>query len=133
MIVLNNNEFEIDEINYFFGKYNAVINKERKEGYSLFVDFMHKNFKLRIETIYDKENLLLMKKYNKEEITRFVTDITYEDKYGWISLITGKRICFIEKVEDDKYIINLKCITEECGKKYDIELNELIILESEIK
>ena len=37
---------------------------------------------------------------DKKDISKYISDITYEDKKGWISLITGNYNCFITKTKN---------------------------------
>ena len=57
-----------------------------------------------------------------------MSDIIYEDQKGWISLILGKYICYLERINDCEYRIELNCETEEALEMYKININEIIKL-----
>ena len=52
-----------------------------------------------------------------------MSDIIYEDQKGWISLILGKYICYLERINDYEYRIELNCETEEALEMYMIDNN----------
>ena len=92
----------------------------------LFISFKFDNIFLGLETIYDKKWLKELKINDKKDISKYISDITYEDEKGWISLITGISKCFISKVENNKFVLEFSCEAEECGEYYKILLNEEI-------
>ena len=42
----------------------------------------------------------------KVDITRYLTDITYEDNNGWISIIIGNYTCYITRINEKNFILN---------------------------
>ena len=126
MVVLNNKNYNNSLIEVSFGKYNVTQNGKKRTGESLFVLFKIDNFYLGLETTYDKKWLKELKIDDKKNITEYISDITYEDEKGWLSLILGKYKCFINKVEENNFIIELNSDTEECGEHFHILLNEKV-------
>lgn len=70
---------------------------------------------------------------DKKDISKYISDITYEDEKGWLSLTTGNYKWFISKVENNKFILEFSCEVEECGEYYKISLNEKIEIGFEMK
>ncbi len=66
-------------------------------------------------------NLKLNEQINIES---YITDITYEDKNGWISLITDKHKCNITKIEQRKFKLNIDVIADQFEElKISIDTN----------
>lgn len=126
MLIINNKEFNNPSINISFGKYSVHQNGIDRDGYSPFISFKYTNLCIGIETNYDKNWLKELKQNFKEDISKYISDITYEDEKGWISLINGNYKCFISKVEDNIFTTELRCETQECGEYFDILINEKI-------
>lgn len=124
MIKINNNTHEKILSKTVFGQYEVTQDGKKRKGEAPFISFNFDNKYLGLEIIYDKIWLKELLKNEKKDISRYVTDITYEDKRGWISLITGIYKCYVTRIEDDLFTFELTCNAEECGEHYDILVNE---------
>ena len=89
MIVINDKNFNNTLKRVSFGEYNVTENGKKRNGSALFISFKIDNIVLRLETVYDKKWLEELKINDKKDISKYISDITYEDEKGWISLITG--------------------------------------------
>ena len=107
-----------------FGEYNVTQDGKKRNGCAPFISFKLDNILLGLETIYDKKWLKDLRINDKKDISKYITDITYEDEKGWISLLTNNYNCFITKVNDDLFVIEFSCDAEECDEHYNILLNE---------
>jgi len=67
-----------------------------------------------------------LKTNDKKDISKYITDITYEDEKGWISLFTGSFKCFINRIENNKFVLEFSCEAKECGEYYKLLLGEEI-------
>lgn len=126
MITINNIKYDNVMIKVSFGKYNVMQEWKKRSGNGLFVTFKFDNIILELETTYDEKWLKELKINNKSDISNYISNISYEDEKGWISLITGNYKCFIHKVNGNKFIVELSSEAEECGEYYKILLNEEI-------
>lgn len=125
MTIINDKNYEKALIKVSFGQY--IVNQDGKiNSTALFISFKFGNIYLGLETVYDKNWLKELKMNDKKDISKYISDITYEDEKGWISLITGKYKCFINRVKDNIFIFELNCETEECGECYSISLNKKV-------
>ena len=107
-----------------FGEYNVTQDGKKRNGSAPFISFKFDNVFLGLETIYDKKWLEELKIYDKKDISKYITDIIYEDEKGWISLITGNYNCFITKTKNNIFALEFSCEAEECDEHYKIFLNE---------
>ena len=124
MTIINDKNYDNVLKKVSFGEYSVTQDGKKRNGSAPFISFRFDNVLLGLETIYDKKWLKELKISNKTDISKYISDITYEDEKGWISLITGNYNCFINKVENNKFVIEFRCETEECGEYYRILLNE---------
>ena len=126
MITINNKNYDNASKKVSFGEYNVTQDGKKRNGSAPFISFKFNNTILGLETIYDKKWFEELKINDKKNISKYISDITYEDEKGWISLITGNYKCFINKIDNNKFVVELNCETEECGEYYNISVNEEI-------
>ena len=124
MITINNKNYDSASKKVSFGEYSVTRDGKKRNGRAPFISFKFDNIFLGLETTYDKKWLEELKPNDKKDISKYISDIAYEDEEGWISLITGNYKCFISKVEDNIFALEFSCEAEECGEYYKILLNE---------
>lgn len=130
MITINNTKYTVQKIKVTFGNYNVSNKDKKRNGQSPFIQFYtNDNIFIGIETTYDKEWLKQLKVNDIKNITEYISDIVYEDEKGWISLITGKYTCYLEKINHTNFRLELSCIAEECDEHFDIFIKENIIID----
>lgn len=129
MIMINNELYEKIESDVSFDTYSVTQNKIKRKGISPFISFKCNNKYIGIEMTYDKEWLIQMKKGNKENITKYISDIIYEDEKGFTSLIYENHYCYLEKINDLEYKIQLNCEIK-YSEIYSIHIDENIIINS---
>lgn len=130
MITINNNKYTVQDIKVTFGNYNVSNKDKKRNGQSPFIQFHTNNdLFIGIETTYDKAWLQELKTNDKKDITEYISDIAYEDENGWISLITGKYTCYLEKINHTNFRLELTCMAEECDEHFDISIKEDIIID----
>ncbi len=126
MIIINGKKFNNPLKKVSFGEYNVTQDGKKRHGCAPSISFKFDNIILGLETIYDKKFLEKLEINDKKDISKYISDITYEDEKGWISLITGISKCFINKVEKNIFVLEFSCEAEECGEYYKILLSEEI-------
>ena len=141
MITINNTEYTVQDIKVTFGKHNISNKDKKRTGQSPFIQFhTNDNIFIGIETTYDKEwwqelkandkeRVQELKANDKKNIAEYISDISYEDENGWISLITGKHTCYLEKINYTNFRLELTCIADECDEHFDISIKEDIIID----
>ena len=91
--------------------------------------------RIRIETTYDRNLFTKLNVGKQVDISDSLSDISYEDKKGWISLVYGYHKCIVERIDKKTFNFKLNCIADECNENYNILVNENIDmkLDDEIK
>ena len=126
MIIINDKNYDTAVKKVSFGEYIVTQNGKKRTGSAPFITFKFDDIILGLETTYDKKWLEELKINDKKDISKYISDISYEDEKGWISLITGISKCFIDRVENNKFVLEFSCEAEECGEYYKILLSEEI-------
>ena len=124
MIIINDKNYDNVLKKVSFGEYSVTQDSNVRIGSAPIITFKIDNILIRLETTYDKKYLEELNTNDKKDISKYISDITYEDENGWISLITGNYNCFITKYRNNKFVFELKCEAEECGEYYNIFLKE---------
>ena len=124
MKIINNKKYNNASKKVSFGEYSVTQNGKKRNGSAAYISFKIDNVLLGLETIYDKKWLKELKTSNKKDISKYISNITYEDEKGWVSLITGNYNCFINKVKSNIFSLEFSCEAEECDEHYIILLNE---------
>ena len=124
MITINDKNYDNVLKKVSFGEYSVTQDSNVRIGSAPIITFKIDNILIRLETTYDKKYLEELNTNDKKDINKYISDITYEDENGWVSLITGNYNCFITKYRNNKFVFELKCEAEECGEYYNIFLKE---------
>ena len=124
MIIINDKNYDNVLKKVSFGEYSVTQDSNVRIGSAPIITFKIDNILIRLETTYDKKYLEELNTNDKKDISKYISDITYEDENGWVSLITGNYNCFITKYRNNKFVFELKCEAEECGDYYNIFLKE---------
>lgn len=131
MININKKNYENPLIKASFGEYNVNQNGKKRNGKAAFISYKLGNIYLGLETVYDKNWLKELKINDKKDISNYISDITYEDEKGWISLITGTYKCFVNRIENNIFVFEFNCEFEECGEYYNILVDEKVKMDFE--
>lgn len=126
MIKLNNTLYSKLSYKVSFGDYQVKQNGKKRTGKSPRITFMWDNFNLMLELIYDKKWIRELKINNKKDISKYVTDIIYDDGKGWISLIYGTYQCFLKRIDNELYLLDFYCNIIEYEEEFNIVLKEKI-------
>ena len=108
MIKINNKRYDSYDYKIVWGNYDAVILGKRNTGVSPFIKFnIEDNIFIGIETVFSKELIKSMNVNEKFCLNSYITDITYEDEKGWVSIITSKYNCELIKLGENRFILEL--------------------------
>ena len=124
MIIINNKNYDNFIKKISFGEYSVTLDGKKRSGSAFCISFKIDNILLGIETTKDKKWFEELKINDKKDISKYISDISYEDEKGWISLITGNYNCLINRIKNNIFVLEFTCDTEECGEYYNILLNE---------
>lgn len=131
MITINDKNYDNILTKVSFGEYSVTQDDKRRVGEAPFISFEFNNINLGIETTYDKKWLKELNLDDKKDISEYISDIVYKDEEGFTPLITGTYKCFINKIKNDIFVLELDSEIEEDGVKYKILLKEEIQMDFE--
>ena len=124
MIIINDKNYDNAIKKVSFCEYSVTQDGKKRNGSGFCISFKINNILLGLETTYDKKWLEELKINDKKDISKYISDISYEDEKGWISLITGNYKCLINRIKNNIFLLEFTCDTEECGEYYNISLKE---------
>ena len=102
MIKINEKEYHNYDIKIDWGKFEAKVCGRKINGESPFIIFnIENNIYIGLEFIFSKKMFNKMEINKKINLNKYISDITYEDKKGWISIVTGNYECNVTKVKND--------------------------------
>ncbi len=114
MIKVNDKYYSDYNIKISWGNFEAIILGEKTKGIAPFIKFnIEDNLFIGLETRLSKEMLEKISFNEKINIKKYITDITYEDAKGWISIITGKYDCYISRMNENNFKIEFYIESEE--------------------
>ena len=127
MIKINNTEYSKYNTNIHWGNFERTHNKIKEKGIAPFFKFNIENkILIGLEFVYSKENWQNIPLQTKVNLNEYLSDITYEDNKGWISIITGNYNCTITRINDTEYKLDL--LIKEEYEEIDITIDTEIEL-----
>lgn len=131
MIKFNDTKYDNNKYKVEYGKYSIKRKDKRINGTSPTIFFELAGTTsciIGVETVYDKKYLEELKISDKKDIKEYISDITYEDKDGWVSLICGNFESTIEKKKEKEFELNFKCNAKENNETFNIEIIETVLI-----
>ena len=125
MIKINSIEYSTNN-KITYGHFSTTMDNIKQEGTSPNVYINCSKSSIMIESIYDISIINTMEYGAKMDITKYISDIIYTDEKGWISLISGKISCELERIDAKTFRIFLSCYEEELDEKFDIYVDEVL-------
>lgn len=134
MIVINKITYNNPMMSVSYGEYQKKRSGNVIIGESPIITITLKNDKIRIriETTYDKILFTKLSVAKQVDISDSLSDISYEDEDGWISLICGYHKCIIERINEKVFNFKLDCIADECEENYSISVDENVDMKLEL-
>ena len=128
MIIINNQKYADYTIDISWGNFSVHSCGIHRKGIAPFITFnIDDNIYIGLEFMVAKEMFASIKLNTIINIENYLSDITYEDELGWISLITGKYHCQITRIDDKKFNLKLTVNADEVDI-INIKLDSDIIL-----
>jgi len=114
MIKINDKEYKKYNINISWGSFSSTLMGKKINGISPFIKFnINDSILLGLELIFSKEMFMETPINEKVDITRYLTDITYEDGNGWISIIIGNYTCHITRINEKEFFFDFHIYNDE--------------------
>lgn len=117
LISINNEKYNTYKVKISWSDFTV----SSRRGYSVikhygtapFITFnINDNIFIGLETTLSKEMIKNTKVNEQTDITKFISDITYEDEKGWISIINGEYVCYLVRKDVNKFQIVLDVKSE---------------------
>lgn len=133
MIKINKIVYNSPIIKVSYGKYQKKKSGNIIKGESpiIKITLIEAKIYISLETTYDRSLFKKLDIGEKVDISDSLSDISYEDKDGWISLIYGYHKCIVERKNEKVFNFKISCKADECGENYNILINENIDIKLE--
>lgn len=123
MIKINNKEYYNYEIKITWGNFDVCSNEKKVLGLAPFIQFnIENNIFIGLEFVFSKEMFENTKLNMVTNIDKYISDITYEDENGWISLILEKYNCNITRMNENIFKIEF-CVESKEIEEFNIIIN----------
>ncbi len=107
MIQINNQEYNNYSTNIDWESFSVSSYNQKRTGLAPFITFNIDNkIFIGLELTFSDEMIKDCQKDTKLDITKYLSDICYEDEKGWISLGTGKYTLYITRLNDNNFKLN---------------------------
>lgn len=114
MIKIADKRYEKYEIKIKWYKICRVLKGKKIEGFAPFLQFnIEDKIFIGLETSIVKEAYDKIELDVKTDANCFLTDITYEDELGWVSIIDEKHSCYITKKSQDLIKLDFEMYSKE--------------------
>lgn len=126
MIKVNNKEYDNYYTKITWGTFEVYSYGEKRTGISPFIAFnLENNIFIGLELTFSDKMFKEMQLDIKTNVNNYVSDITYEDEKGWVSLIIEKYNCNITRISNKNFIIELYLISDEFNINIDTNIELL--------
>lgn len=125
MIKVNNKLYDNFSNKVSWGSFEATINGKKRSGMAPFISFSNDEFCFGLEFVFSDVMFCDTKLNIKTDISMFLSDITYDDENGWISLSDGECKCYITRVDECNFRIEV-FVNNKYENNIEIELNEIV-------
>ncbi len=126
MIKINNIEYNKYETNISWGNFFSSSYGHKRTGIAPFITFYVNNTYIGIEFTFSKEMFENTVFGIKNDIKEYISDVTFEDENGWISINDGQCDCNIIRINAKKFHILFHIIAHDLDDEFDIFIDDEI-------
>lgn len=126
MIRINNIEYNKFETKILWGKFSVSSNDHKRYGIAPFISFCVNNMFIGLELTFSKEMFINTVLGIETDIKKYISDITFEDENGWLSINDGQYECNIIRVDKKNFHIIFHIIAHDLDDKFDIFIDDEI-------
>ncbi len=126
MIKINNIEYNKFETKISWGNFSVSSYGHRRTGIAPFITFYVNNTFIGLEFTFSKEMFENTAFGIKTDIKKYISDVTFEDENGWISINDGQYDCNIIRINEKKFHIIFHIIAHDLDDEYDIFIDDEI-------
>lgn len=124
MLKINDIEYKSIKKAIKFLPFEAIVDGDERKGKALNITLETNNFKLSIETVYDLQWINELKVNARNDISKYIIGLPYEDKKGWI-YFSDKCKCTINRINNNTFDFSLSGNFEECDEVLNIEYDDI--------
>ncbi len=107
MIQINNQQYNNYSTKIDWESFSVSSYGQKRTGLAPFITFNIDNkILIGLELTFSDEMIKDCQIDTKLDITKYLSDICFEDEKGWLSLGTGKYTLFITRLNDNSFKIN---------------------------
>jgi len=106
MIKINDKEYKTYNTKISWEKFISYKYNQKRTGIAPRILFYVDNINIEIELSFSKDMFEEMEIGNKSNIKEYITDISFTDGKGWITLMDGKYDFNITKINNKNFLID---------------------------
>lgn len=108
MLKINDVEYKEYTTKVSWGSFSVTSQGKTRTGIAPFITFnSNDTIFIGLELTFSDEMFKNCQIDTENNITKYLSDISFEDEKGWISLITGKYNLDITRINEDSFKFNL--------------------------
>lgn len=130
MIRINNIEYNKFETEISWKNFLVSSYGHKRTGIAPFITFCINNMFIGLELTFSKEMFENTVLWIKTDIKEYISDVTFEDEKGWLSINDGQYECNIIRINEKNFHIIFHIIAYDLDDEFDIFIDdEIEILE----
>lgn len=123
MIKINDKKYDKYNTSVSWGKFSVSSSLVKREGKAPFIEFIiEDNFLIGLELTFSKEMFEETPVNKKVDISRYLSDITFEDNKGWISIIENKYECYITRIDKNDFEFDFHIVCDDFDDIANIDI-----------
>ncbi len=127
MIKLNDKEYNNYKVDVRWGTFVACSQGQKRTGLSPFLTFcLNGEIFIGLELSFSYEMFENLENGVETNIDRYVTDITFEDESGWLSIYNGKHRCTVTKIAENEFKLCLEIRAKDLDEEFNITIEHIV-------
>lgn len=127
MIKLNDKEYKNCEVDVRWGTFVTCSQGQKRKGLSPFLTFcVNGEIFIGLELSFSKEMFENLENGVETSIDRYVTDITFEDESGWLSIYNGKHRCTVKRIAENEFKLCLEIRAKDLDDEFNITIEHMV-------
>lgn len=128
MILVNDLEYNKFETKILWGNFFVNYSGKKRCGIAPFITFHFDDIVIGLEFTFSKEMFENTSVGIKTDIKEYISDITFEDKKGWISINDGQYDCSLTRINEKNFNIKFHILAYDNDDKYEIVIDENTVI-----
>lgn len=126
MIKINNIEYNEFETKISWENFLVSFHGHKRTGIAPFITFYVNNTFIGLEFTFSKEMFENTELGIKTNIKEYISDVTFEDEKGWISINDEQYECNIIRINEKNFHIIFQIIAHDFDEEFDIFIDDEI-------